>query len=116
MATGAPAAYRDRCSVRCRAEPQGLITISLHLTTETPRGERGGFWSSRASECRRSCRHLTHWRLLSLCKGSQLAAACAQQMHIASRASCCSLLLCAAQGDQLDLLTAQLDLELITGN
>jgi hypothetical protein len=115
MATGAPAAYRDHCSVRCRAEPQGLITISLHLTTENPRGERGVFWSSRASECWRSCRHLTHWRLHSLCKGLQLAAACAQQMHIASRASCCSLLLWAAQRNQLDLLTAQLDLKFIAG-
>jgi hypothetical protein len=30
-------------------------------------------------------------------------------------AGVCSLLICAAQGNQLDLLTAQLDLELIAG-
>ena len=41
MATGAPAAYRDPCFVRCRAELHGLITISLKADNRKPRASGG---------------------------------------------------------------------------
>ena len=42
MATGAPAACLDPCSVRCRAELQGLITICLRADNRKPPGRAGG--------------------------------------------------------------------------
>jgi hypothetical protein len=42
MATGAPAAYRDHCSVRCLAELQGLITICLRADNRKPPRRAGG--------------------------------------------------------------------------
>jgi hypothetical protein len=43
MATGAPAACPDPCSVRCLAELQALITICSRANNRKPPGRAGGF-------------------------------------------------------------------------